>query len=558
MNQQSTSDLPPLPEDTVEGHKKKEKRKEKSSYKTGASPSEPTLPRHVRPEYSTISPTPGPRATSTPAKEPKTQNIPRRGFVTTLNNPSPLPQQVFRQERPLVKIEAKDYHLNFDGEEVEKFIKEVERIAQIEGETDEDLAMQMAFWTTNQKVSDAIEAMPGYEEGNWTQLKKDLITKWGRVEPERRYRKDSLMKLFSETQEDGGIGSLSQYKKVSGRILNYSDIKGAISKDIIKDNFMVSAEDGGYLIPPMWILKNHIEQELEARILVTKRFSLSRDTGRNVTENKNKVHSKEEAFPGMNEAFNKMKEITESLKEQKLETRNQAQGENEDFKKFMTQLEDLKSLPKTQMGEVTYNKLNNQQFKPRNDLPPFSQSHVPYAPAQNIPKPYVKCYYCLEEGHSVSRCNYLFEDQNKKWVRRQGGGFLFTNRQRVPTDGRISPKKLVEEFAKEQEERTKKGKENGAKYIPHQPKEVNITKVKKNDISTAIAKTEDWGSWQSPTISLSNDPFLNNYGLRNTKQTSSRYEHPIQESKRHYQKQWKHHQKYLEPILKMNRVQWKK
>ncbi|MBW0563409.1 hypothetical protein O181_103124 [Austropuccinia psidii MF-1] len=170
MNQQSTSDLPPLPEDTVEGQyaeeseeedktvqiqrimkqiqdllltqsKKKDKRREKSSYTPGASPSEPTLPRNVRHEYSPISPTPGARATSTPETEPKPQNIPRRVFVTTPNNPSPLQQQVPRKERPVVKIKAKDYNLNFDGEEVEKFSKKVERIAQIEGETDEDLAM---------------------------------------------------------------------------------------------------------------------------------------------------------------------------------------------------------------------------------------------------------------------------------------------------------------------------------------------------------------------------------------------------------------------------------
>ncbi|MBW0515926.1 hypothetical protein O181_055641 [Austropuccinia psidii MF-1] len=164
----------------------------------------------------------------------------------------------------------------------------------------------------------------------------------------------------------------------------------------------------------------------------------------------------------MNEAFHKMKEITESLKEQKMETRKQAQGQNKDFKKFMTQLEELKSLSKLQMGGVTNNQLNNQQFKPRNDLPSFSQRHVPYAPAQNIQEPYVKCYYCLEEGHSVNRCNYLFHDQNKKWVSRQGGGFLFPNWQRVPTDGKIAPNKLVEEFAKEQEEPTKKMREDEA------------------------------------------------------------------------------------------------
>ncbi|MBW0497149.1 hypothetical protein O181_036864 [Austropuccinia psidii MF-1] len=156
----------------------------------------------------------------------------------------------------------------------------------------------MAFWTTDQKISDAIEAMPGYEEVNWTWLKKDLITRWGRVEPERRYRKESLIKLFNDTKDNGGISTLSQYKTsireyeaIITYLLRYkyipqhnmyhqdifdclsSDVKGAISKEMIKSNVMVREEDGGDLIPPMRVLKKYIEQELESIILVTKRLS---------------------------------------------------------------------------------------------------------------------------------------------------------------------------------------------------------------------------------------------------------------------------------------------
>ncbi|MBW0583293.1 hypothetical protein O181_123008 [Austropuccinia psidii MF-1] len=245
MDQQSTSKLPPLPEDTVEGQyeeedgeedqtvkiqsfmkqmqdfllsqtSKKGKRRQSIPNTPGNSPSEPTLPRNIRPEDSPISPTPGPRATSTPETNPRINNIPRRAFVSTPNNPSPLQQKLLKKERPVVKIKAKYYNLNYNGEEVEKCIKKAKRIAQIEGETDEDLAMQMAFWITDPRISDDLEAMPGYEEGNWTQLKKDLITKWGRVEPKRRYRKDSLIHLFNDTQDEGGISTLSEYKKFIG------------------------------------------------------------------------------------------------------------------------------------------------------------------------------------------------------------------------------------------------------------------------------------------------------------------------------------------------------
>ncbi|MBW0527223.1 hypothetical protein O181_066938 [Austropuccinia psidii MF-1] len=109
MDQQSTSELPPLPEDTVEGKyaeeseeedqkgqiksimkqmqdslliqsKKKWKIRKQKSYTPGASPSELKLPRHSRPEDSQISPRPVPTATSTPKIEQRLQSIPKKVF----------------------------------------------------------------------------------------------------------------------------------------------------------------------------------------------------------------------------------------------------------------------------------------------------------------------------------------------------------------------------------------------------------------------------------------------------------------------------------------------
>ncbi|MBW0535928.1 hypothetical protein O181_075643 [Austropuccinia psidii MF-1] len=199
MDQQSTSELPPLPEDTVEGQyaeeseeedqtvqiqslmkqiqdllltqsQKKGKRREQTSYTPGASPSEPTLTRHVRPEDSQISPTPGPRATSTSKTEQRSQSIQKK--VTS----------------PIVKRRAKDYNIPFDGNEVETFIKRVEAEAEIEGASEEDIARQVIFMSASEELNEKVEAMQGYEEKNWTKLKEELTTEWGRVEPDRRYR----------------------------------------------------------------------------------------------------------------------------------------------------------------------------------------------------------------------------------------------------------------------------------------------------------------------------------------------------------------------------------
>ncbi|MBW0572751.1 hypothetical protein O181_112466 [Austropuccinia psidii MF-1] len=95
-----------------------------------------------------------------------------------------------------------------------------------------------------------------------------------------------------------------------------TDIKGAISKEMIKENVMVREEDGGYLIPPMNILKKYIEKELEARVLVTKGLSPSRIAEKIELKNKERrVQFKEEVFPGMQESLKKMKDLTKAPKE---------------------------------------------------------------------------------------------------------------------------------------------------------------------------------------------------------------------------------------------------
>ncbi|MBW0575559.1 hypothetical protein O181_115274 [Austropuccinia psidii MF-1] len=92
---------------------------------------------------------------------------------------------------PIVKIRAKDYNVVFDGNEVEKFIKRVEAAAEIEGASGEDIARQVIFISASEEVKEKIETMQGYEEKNWTKLKEELNTEWGRVEPDRRYRPES-------------------------------------------------------------------------------------------------------------------------------------------------------------------------------------------------------------------------------------------------------------------------------------------------------------------------------------------------------------------------------
>ncbi|MBW0512491.1 hypothetical protein O181_052206 [Austropuccinia psidii MF-1] len=79
-------------------------------------------------------------------------------------------------------------------------------------------------------------------------------------------------------------------------------------------------------------------------------------------------------------------------------------------------------------------------------------------------------------------------------------------------------------------------KEDESKESLPKPKEMSIIQLKKDDSATAIAKVEKWGNWQPPTISSANEPFLNNYGLRNTKKRTSRTEITNQDASRSHPK----------------------
>ncbi|MBW0551091.1 hypothetical protein O181_090806 [Austropuccinia psidii MF-1] len=208
---------------------------------------------------------------------------------------------------------------------------------------------------------------------------------------------------------------------------------------------MIQARDGGYIVPEIEVLKSYIEQEVEAVVLSRDRVEdkMSQDEFNHTYLNKAQEKKVKFEFETMENALSQLKDLNKKNKEQQ-RPKIQYQEEKKEFKDFIQKIKEFTEalLPQSKTGQVF--KQENKTRYPRDSLPPFSQRHLPYLPAQNAPKPYLKCYYCLEEGHSLNRCNYLIEDQNKKLFSRQGGGFLFPNWQRAPTDGKIAPKKLVE------------------------------------------------------------------------------------------------------------------
>ncbi|MBW0503624.1 hypothetical protein O181_043339 [Austropuccinia psidii MF-1] len=142
---------------------------------------------------------------------------------------------------------------------------------------------------------------------------------------------------------------------------------------------------------------------------------------------------------------------------------------------------------------------NSQPFSPRYPLLPISSGSQPYVPAQMAPRQLLKFYYCLEEGHFVIRFNHLTEDLEKRIVLKYRGTYLFPNFQRVPTEGPTSVKNLVKQFAKEQEDFTKKMMEKT--NSPPNKQETAVIEQSKGEKAAAIAQIEEWGNRKPPQIS---------------------------------------------------------
>ncbi|MBW0511060.1 hypothetical protein O181_050775 [Austropuccinia psidii MF-1] len=148
-----------IQKELIELLKKEGKRKE-SSFTPENSPMEKTksMPRIFRQEGSS-SPFSRPMASSTPFTSHRPNTLPKRVNIYAQAS-SPLQQEIPGNNTPIVKIRQKDYNLWFDGKEVEGYIKTVENIAEIEGESGRDIARQISFWTKDQDISYHIEGMP--------------------------------------------------------------------------------------------------------------------------------------------------------------------------------------------------------------------------------------------------------------------------------------------------------------------------------------------------------------------------------------------------------------
>ncbi|KAH9453170.1 hypothetical protein Pst134EB_017101 [Puccinia striiformis f. sp. tritici] len=471
------------------------------------------------PENIPIPATPEPRpsarfATSTPftSRTPGLDTTIRGNYTSRIEDslldsavPSPEDSQFKSQseiflpvEKTKVMLDVKKLNFHFKGTEVETFIRRVEKLANLQGAAGPDVASQLPFLVSDQKISQHIEDMEGHETGNWDLLKKQLIRKWGRATPLQRFNKDSIPTLISKHTDKGGIQNREEYRSFVNDLeeilayltkMGYNDVNAGsgeplwkaisaemrkdVAKELAHDKKFKKTKDGIALIPNLEPLKEYVEAallvlDLEEGLSKTPSVSKKPETKKEV-----KTQPKEE------EATGKVSELEEEIK--KLRT-------------VLNTNQNARQLPPHMQPN----------FRPQNYGPP-GMGPPPF------PRPQFKCYYCDSTEHSSMFCPKLPEDIANKLVIRSGPNYYYPNREPIPRDTGTSVMELVHKF----HEAAAQDKKTNVAYM--EPAE-------RQEPTASMISTNRWEMWSPPEMHYGKEDEENliGFGLRRSARTNDK------------------------------------
>ncbi|KAH9445595.1 hypothetical protein Pst134EB_023433 [Puccinia striiformis f. sp. tritici] len=309
-----------------------------------------------------------------------------------------------------VKIKPMDKDFGFNGVNIpiEKFILRYEDAGSTDGATSRDLAKQIVSFIKLNDLKDEVEEMSGYKDGNWEELKSQLLNRFGSAQPLVKYTKHDLQNLISQISSQGGIQNLTQFKIFRTKFeaithylvrMGYSfnveefrdyllealhrNLEIAVTRDLIRDNQMLASRDGGHILPDSATLMTYIQKELQSASLMERRHQ-SREVERQRTYSR-------PAPP----------------------------------------------------GDKTMDDLSRQlsSWNIQKPTPFISSSHVPYKKLEKDYSTYT-CHYCGAKGHSLHRCNSQTTDEIKKLCRKEGANIIMPDETHLPFD-RNTPYKVA-------------------------------------------------------------------------------------------------------------------
>ncbi|KNE96880.1 hypothetical protein PSTG_09864 [Puccinia striiformis f. sp. tritici PST-78] len=281
----------------------------------------------------------------------------------------------------------------------EKFILRYEDAGSADGASSRDLAKQIVAFIKLNDLKDEVEEMSGYQDGNWEELKGQLLNRFGSCQPLVRYTKHDLENLISQISSQGGIQNLTQFKIFRTKFeamthylvrMGYSfdveefrdyllealhrNLEIAVTRDLIRDNQMLASGDGGHILSDSATSMNYIQKELQAASIMERRHQLR------------------------------------EVERQRTYSRPAPPGDKT-----------MDDLPK-QLSSWNVQKTT-----------PFMRSHVPDKKLERDYSTYT-CHYCGAKGHSLHRCNSQTMDEITKLCRKEGANIIMPDETHLPFD----------------------------------------------------------------------------------------------------------------------------
>ena len=107
----------------------------------------------------------------------------------------------FEEFRPQPAVIIKEPDLKYEGENFKEFLDRFELAAEIYGAGDFDKARQICRFVKGEDLKKEVESMEGYEDRDWTTLRKSMLDVCGGLPLKIKYTIQDLYDLIKPCQE---------------------------------------------------------------------------------------------------------------------------------------------------------------------------------------------------------------------------------------------------------------------------------------------------------------------------------------------------------------------
>ncbi|KNE90077.1 hypothetical protein PSTG_16482 [Puccinia striiformis f. sp. tritici PST-78] len=315
----------------------------------------------------------------------------------------------------------KEPGLFYDREHFKKFLGRFERTALAFKASDYDKALQIGWFIRSEELKVQLEAMDGYDEYDWTTLRKSMVDSWGELDNTILYTNQDLAQVTKDCIKNGGLKNIRK-EEASQLFLSAfpTESQKSIKRALVSKGKLPKRKDGSDQ-PRLWedAIK---EAEFEIRVEEGGCFSAT-----NFAESNYQMQKSLDQQKGGSQRRDRMLEELPTSKSVDKQVADMAQD-------LATLKQQLRSVLPTRYNnsgatQQDYSRNNERPSTPGNDrsefLRPRERPSTPLYESQI-------CFYCHRESHYTSRCPDVFKDEELGLVRREGKDWYLPNGQHIP------------------------------------------------------------------------------------------------------------------------------